>query len=329
VRPHPKRKAWPVNVQIRTVPALPGTRFAVDGQIFTAGADGTVTVTLQHDFTQHTLALLTPTITEVDHRYTFYRWEGQRDPNQAFRTVVTGLPWRAAYAITASFSQQCPVTPAFTDEHGVPLDLSTLDSASVRSDTGQVSALPVRGTSWLTCSVPVYAGGSLVNRPLGYRLQSVMTGGTNVVDSGKQSFLPSGNPRPTFVGLFYNLTVTAHDALFGGTTGRQAVLTGPDNRQHTVAFRQGDTATFSHLPRGDYSLTVSGSSGVALSKPIRLSRDSTADVAVVTGADLGSTAAFGSVIAVALPLVARHRRRRLGQFLGSGLARLRHKEDTE
>src|SRR5581483_222290 len=27
-------------------------------------------------------------------------------------------------------------------------------------DTGQVSALPVRGTSWLTCSVPVYAGGA-------------------------------------------------------------------------------------------------------------------------------------------------------------------------
>ena len=311
------------------MPSLPGVRFAVDGQIFTTGTDGTVTVTLEHDFTQHTLALLTPTFTAVDHRYTFYRWEGQRDPNQAFRTVVTGLPWRAPYAITASFSQQCPVTPAFTDQHGVPLDVATLDSATVRSDTGQVSALPVRGTSWLTCSVPVYAGGALVNRPLGYRLQSLMTGGTNVVDSGKQAFQPSGNPRPTFVGFYYNLYVTAHDALFGGTTGRQAVLTGPDHRQHTVAFPLQHAATFSHLPRGDYSLTVSGSSGVALSKPIRLSRDSTADVAVVTGTDLGSTAACGSVIAVALPLVARHRRRRLSRFLGSGFARLRHKEDTE
>lgn len=328
-RPHPKRKAWPVSVLLRTVPPLPGTRFSVDGKIFTAGADGTVAVSLEHDFTQHTLALLNPTLATADHRYAFYRWEGQRDPNQAFRTVVTGLPWRAPYAITAAFAEQCPVTPAFTDQHGAPLDVSALDSATVRSDTGQISALPVRGTSWLTCSLPVYAGGALVNRPLGYRLQSLMTGGTNVVDAGKQSFQPSTNPRPTFVGLYFNLTVTAHDALFGGATGRQALLTGPDHRQHAIAFPARHTATFVHLPRGDYSLTVSGTSGIALSKPIRLSRDSSADVAVVTGADLGSSAACGSVIAVSLPLVARHRRRWLSRFLGSRLARLRHKEVTE
>lgn len=328
-RPHPKRKAWPVSVLLRTVPSLPGTRFSVDGKIFTAGVDGTVAVSLEHDFTQHTLALLTPTIATADHRYAFNRWEGQRDPNQAFRTVVTGLPWRAPYAITAAFAEQCPVTPAFTDQHGAPLDVSALDSATVRSDAGQISALPVRGTSWLTCSVPVYAGGALVTRPLGYRLQSLMTGGTNIVDAGKQSFQPSSNPRPTFVGLYFNLTVTAHDALFGGTTGRQALLTGPDHRQHAIAFPARHTATFVHLPRGDYSLTVSGTSGIALSKPIRLSRDSSADVAVVTGADLGSSAACGSVIAVSLPLVARHRRRRLSRFLGSRLARLRHKEVTE
>src|SRR5581483_222292 len=192
-----------------------------------------------------------------------------------------------------------------------------------------VSALPVRGTSWLTCAARVDRDRAGEPARAAHRQRADLAGVTNVVDSGKQSFRPSGNPRPTFVGLFYNLTVTAHDALFGGTTGRQAVLTGPDHRQHAVAFPQRHTATFSHLPRGDYSLTVSGSSGVALSKPIRLSRDSTADVAVVTGADLGSTAACGSVIAVALPLVARHRRRRLGRLLGSGFARLRHKEDTE
>ncbi|HEU5356642.1 MAG TPA: hypothetical protein VFU65_19385 [Actinocrinis sp.] len=312
------------------MPALPSVRFSVDGRIFTAGADGTVAVSLEHDFTQHTLALLTPTFTTAAHRYTFYRWEGQRDPNQAYRTVVTGLPWRAPYAITASFAEQCPVTPTFTDQHGVPLDVSALDSATVRSDTGQISALPVRGTSWLTCAVPVYAGGALVTRPLGYRLQSLMTGGTNVVDAGKQSFHPAGNPRPAFVGLFFNLTVSAHDALFGGPAGNEAVLTGPDHRRHTAAFPASQhAATFSHLPRGDYSLTVSGASGVALSKPIRLSRDAAADVAVMTGADLGSTAACGSILAVSLPLVARHRRRRLGRFLGSRFARSRNKEVVE
>ena len=322
-RPHPKRKSWPISVQLRTAPALPGIGFSVDGKAYTSGADGTVTVTLQHDFTQHTVALLTPTSTAAGHQYAFYRWEGQRDPNQAYRTVVTGLPWRAPYAITAAFDEKCPVTPAFTDQHGAPLDVATLDSATVRSDTGQISTLPVRGTTWLTCSIPVYAGGTLTSRPLGYRLQSLMTGGTNIVDAGKQSFTPRSDPRPTFVGLYYNLTVTSHDAFFGGAAGRGVVLTGPDHRQHTAIFPAGHTATFTHLPRGDYSLSVTGGSGVALAQPIRLSRDSSTDVAVVTGVDLGSTAAGGTVLAITLPLAARHRRDRLRR-----LVRPRLKETT-
>jgi hypothetical protein len=310
-------------VLLRTAPALPGIGFSVDGQTFTSGADGTVTVTLQHDFKQHTLALLTPASTAPGHQYAFDRWEGQRDPNQAYRTVVSGLPWRAPYAITAAFDEKCPVTPAFTDQHGAALNPATLDSATVRSDTGQVSTLPVRGTTWLTCSVPVYAGGTLTSRPLGYRLQSLMTGGTNIVDAGKQSFTPQTDPRPTFVGLYFNLTVTAHDAFFGGPAGRSVVLTGPDQRQHTAVFPAGRIATFTHLPRGDYSLSVTGGSGIALARPIRLSRDSSTDVAVVTGVDVGSTAASGALLAITLPLVARHRRDRLRR-----LVRPRLKETT-
>jgi len=314
-RSHPTRTPRPVSVQLRTVPALPTVRFSIDGRIFTAGPDGAVTVTLDHDFTQHTLALLTPALTAAGHRFAFYRWQGQRDPDQAYRTVVTGLPWRAPYAITAAFAEQCPVTPAFTDQHGAALDVSTLTPATVRSDTGQISTLAVLGTSWLTCEIPVYVDGSVTTRPLGYRLQSLMAAGTNIVDAGKQSFAPDTDPRPTFVGLYFNLAVTAHDAFFGAAAGSHAVLVGPDHHLHTLDFTAAHTATFAHLPRGDYTLTVTGASGVALTKPIRLSRDSSTDLTVVTGADLGSTAAAGGVFAVMLPLVARHRRDWLRRLL--------------
>lgn len=323
-RPHPKRKASPVSVLLRTVPALPGVRFSVDGRIFTADADGTVTVTLPHDFTQHTLALLTPTLTTADRRYAFSRWEGQRDPEQAYRTVVTGLPWRAPYAITAAFAEQCPVTPDFVDQQGTGLDVSSLASASVRSDAGQISTLPVRGTSWLTCALPVYVGGSLVDRPLGYRLQSLIAGGTDIVDAGRQSFTPATDPRPTFVGLYFDLTVTAHDALFGGDVGRRAVLTGPDRRPYAIEFSAGHTATFAHLPRGDYSLTVTGGSGITLAKPIRLSRDTASDVTVISGADLGAATATGGVLALTLPLVARHRRQWLRRLVRPGSREATH-----
>jgi len=313
-RAHPKRKQWPVNVVLRTVPALSGVRFSVDGGIYTTGADGTVVVTKEHDFTPHTLALLTPQITIADHRYSFARWSGQRDPNQAYRTLVTGLPWRADYAITAAFTQQCPVAPAFTDQHGVGIDSADLTSATLKSDTGQLTALPVSGTTWLTCTVALYSGGTLTTRPVVYRLQSLMTSGTNIVDAGRQSFDPAANATPVFVGYFYDLTVTAHDALFGGNSGDTAAVTGPDNVRHLLALAPSRTAVFRHLPRGAYTVTVSGG-GIGLSKTLRLSRDTSADLDVVSAGDMGAGVSGGALFALTLPLLARHRRARLRRML--------------
>ena len=51
----------------------------------------------------------------------FLRWAGQRDPNQAFRPTVNGLPMRADYTVTASFATACPVSPRLVEENGTPL----------------------------------------------------------------------------------------------------------------------------------------------------------------------------------------------------------------
>jgi hypothetical protein len=313
-RSHPKRKQWPVSVVLRTVPALAGVRFSVDGGIYTTGADGTVVVTKEHDFTPHTLALLTPRIDTAARHYSFAQWSGQRDPNQTYRTVVTGLPWRAGYAITAAFTEQCPVTPAFTDQHGVRVDPASLAPATLKSDTGQLSTLPVRGTTWLPCTVTVYSGGVLTTRPVVYRLQSLVTSGTNIVDAGRQSFNPVTAPAPTFVGYFYDLTVTAHDALFGGSAGGTAAVTGPDNVRHPLALAPSHVAVFRHLPRGDYSVSVAGG-GIGLSKTLRLSRDTGTDLDVVSAGDVGAGASGGVVFALTLPLLARHRRAWLRRVL--------------
>ena len=308
-RQHPKRKQWPVSVDLRTVPALAGVRFSVDGHIYATGTDGTAVVTMQHDFAAHTLAVLTPTFATANRRYSFARWSGQRDPNQTYRTVVTGLPWRAGYAITAAFTQQCPVSPAFTDQHGTRLDPAILTSATLKSDAGQLSALPLRGTTWLECTTAIYSGGVLATRPIAYRLQSLIAAGTNIVDAGRQSFNPTANPNPTFAGYFYDLTVTAHDAFFGGTSGNAATVTGADGARHQAVFSPSHTALFKHLPRGDYTIGVTGG-GIGLSKGLRLSRDSSADLNVVSVGDLGAGAGGGGAFAVVLPLLARYRRGR-------------------
>src|SRR6266704_2763763 len=89
-------------------------------------------------------------------RYRFVRWAGQRDPNQAFRPAVTGLPMRADYTITAGFAVQCPVTPRFTDQHGSSIDARLISQVTIRSDAGQQASLAPGRTSWLSCLQPSY-----------------------------------------------------------------------------------------------------------------------------------------------------------------------------
>src|SRR5689334_15052069 len=62
---------WPVTVTIRTVPALPGVRFTLDGTALTTGRDGTAAHTGRHDFGRHTLRLTDSTIVRQDRQYRF------------------------------------------------------------------------------------------------------------------------------------------------------------------------------------------------------------------------------------------------------------------
>ena len=121
---HPARPAayWPVTITIRTVPALPGVQFSVDGTPLTTNGAGEANYTQQHNFSSHTLRLVNTTIATPLRRYQFSRSAGQRDPNQAFRPVVGGLPMRADYTVTAGFAVRCPVKPRFTSQQGTPLD---------------------------------------------------------------------------------------------------------------------------------------------------------------------------------------------------------------
>ena len=78
-------------------------------------------VTEQHNFSAHTLTLADTKLSASGRRYTFVRWAGQRDPDQAFRPTVQGLPMRADYTVTASFAVMCPVSPRLAQQDGVAL----------------------------------------------------------------------------------------------------------------------------------------------------------------------------------------------------------------
>jgi hypothetical protein len=129
-RPHPHRKPWPITLTVQTVPALPGLRFRLDDTLMTADAHGRVRFTEEHNFSPHTLRLLDTALEQSDRRLRFIRWAGQRDPNQAFSSTVTGLPMRMSYTVTAAFAVQIPVVTRLVNGAGTPVEPSRVSSVS-------------------------------------------------------------------------------------------------------------------------------------------------------------------------------------------------------
>jgi hypothetical protein len=303
--------SFPVTLTVRTVPALAGVRFTFDGKVMTTGGRGEVSRTEPHNFSRHTLRLVDTKISKGDRRYQFVRWAGQRNPNQAFRPTVRGLPMRANYTVTAAFAVQCPVTPRLTYQDGSPIGPARISMLTVRSDTGLAARLNPAGSAWLTCQTPIYRGSTIISHPLTYSVQSVETSGTNVVHAGHERFQPAVNASPEIVGYFYNLTITAHDALFGNLTGSAAIVSLPNGSVRQVLLGTGHTATLSRLPQGYYSVKVKAGASIVSAQGLRLSRNETVNLTAVSAADL---AAIGGTLAVAvtgLPLLSRARRRRV------------------
>jgi hypothetical protein len=309
----------PVTLTIRTVPALPDVRFTLDGVALTSGPDGAAAHTGQHDFSQHTLRLLDSTVVRQDRQYRFIRWAGQRDPDQAFRATVHGLPMRADYTITAAFSVWCPVAPRFTDQHGRALDPAQIAQVTVRSDTGQSASLRPSGTTWLQCTRPVARGSALRSQDVRYSVQSVLVSGTNVVRAGIERFWPARTRAPAIVGYFHDLTITAHDALFGGGTGQEALVTLPDRTVVTEPLGPGHAATFSNLPQGSYQVRVKAGRAIVSTQTLRLSRDVTVDLTAVSPIDLVALGGGLFAAVVGLPLLSGSRRR----WVAGHLRRLR------
>ena len=302
---------WPITITVQTVPALPGVRFAFDGRPLVTGPHGTASVTEQHNFSGHTLSLLSTRIRQADRRYTFARWTGQRDPNQAFLATVHGLPMRASYTVTASFGIWCPVTPRFTDQFGLALDPARISAVSIRSNTGQAASLSPAGTTWLPCATMGLTSNIVHRRALRYSVQAVMTGGTNIVHAGIEQIAPLTTPNPTVVGYYHSLTITAHDALFGSPTGTRALVTLPDKTVLRVPLGREHSATLRMLPQGNYRVAVEAGHAVISTQVVRLSRDQSVDVTAITLADLATLAGGVLVVLLGLPLLSGQRRRRL------------------
>jgi hypothetical protein len=306
---------WPITITVRTVPSLPGVRFVFDGTPIVTGPGGSTSVTEQHNFSAHTLTLADTKLKASGRQYTFVRWAGQRDPDQAFRPTVQGLPMRADYTVTASFAVMCPVSPRLAQQDGAALAANRVARITLRNNLGQPATLRPSGTTWLPCSWPVYRDSLLSSTDLEYSVQSMLVSGSNAVHVGVERFKPSRTPNPELTGYFYALTITAHDAIFGGAVGGYALLTMPDRTVRRVSLGPRHLATVGNLPQGNYQVQIKARGASVSPQTFRLSKDQTANLAAVTRGDIAVVG--GALLAglVGIPLLSRTRRRSIFAFL--------------
>lgn len=302
---------WPITLTVKTVPALPDVQFTFDGVELVTNAQGVASITQRHDFSAHTLGLRRTEVDVPGRRYTFLRWAGQRDPNQAFRPTVHGLPMRADYTVTASFATACAVSPRLVEQNGTPLTAGDVSRITLLNSLGQTVNMNPAGTTWLPCGWPVYRDSLLSSRSLQYSVRSVLVGGTNVVRAGVERFSPSQTSRPKITGYFYALTITAHDAVFGGALGNYALVTMPNRTVRRVELGSRHTATIGGLPLGDYQVRVKAGSASVSAVTMHLSRDETADLTAVTRADILIVCVALGIGVAGAPLLSRTRRTRL------------------
>jgi len=307
-RPHPHRAPWPVTLTVITVPALRGLPFELDGELARTDATGTARFTQEHNFGKHTLTAEQLTVQSPLQRYRFVRWAGQRDPDQAFRAEVNGLPMRASYTVTAAYAVEYPLRPTFTGRDGAPLAPERIDAVTVRTDTGAIVALDPGTTAWLAGLTPVYRSSSLTLRRSSYTLQAVMVDGANVVDVGQQSFHPAARTPVVFSTKFFDLTIRAHDALFRHPIGGRATVIYPDGSVRTVTLGADRTVTLTDLPRGVYVVRLLGS-GSTLPTQVTLSRNAAAELVLLSWRDLIVMACVGLALAAGLLAMGRGRRR--------------------
>jgi len=310
--PTPAFAASPVTVTVRTAPQLAGVRFVFDGRTAVTGTDGTVRFTGAHDFDGHTLTVDDGELGSAEEEFSFARWAGQRDPDQAFRSTVDGLPLRADYTVTAAFTARFRVTLRCVDQDGKAVPRALVPLVTVRSDTGRTQRLPVGRPVWLDGLRPVYRKSVLTSRRVGYVLLSANAYGANTVDAGRQRFRPAEEREVTLTTPFHDLTVSARDAVFGSEAGSTARVTLPDGSVRAVAFGDDRTATLRNLPHGLYEVEVTGGNGLRAEQQIRLSRTQSVQVRVVSRADLALAAGVLATVALGLLLAGRRLRRRRG-----------------
>ena len=320
-----RRAPGPSSMEVITAPSVPGLTFTFGGQHFVTDSRGAFVLP----------ASLLPQSASTPLR------SGKLFPSPGFELITQQLrlpqnlrPGGVSYAlervyirfrqravvvggesvrgiIRAAIDAYVPVRFAFLERRGNPVNPSMIRSMTIKRSDGAIFTLTreqlrSRRALRMQASRVVALSGGLVSKPLGYRIQSVLVGGNNVVNRSQQGFTPLSKRRVNVKLLFYSLKVKATDRLFGLGVGSGFTLVLPNGAVRTASFGSGHSQTLPALPRGSYRISANAW-GVSGTQPLSLTRDQVVDLKVFSYFDIAFAAIVALGVAIGLMKVGRGR----------------------
>jgi hypothetical protein len=310
----PSQEPNPISgtLTVRTLPALPGLRFELDGETFVSDAGGVARIAVQRWSVNLRQQIQVPS-TQLGAEYkgavaTFWAWN----------SWISGRD----HDVNAFFDLSYPIQLSFADQDNDPIDLSRIDSVTLQSSVGTLysfTADQLKSPQLLPASRVVPSPQGRTSENFLYSVVEVNVRGSNVVNRAQQRFEVTGAPTRPISLLLFSATINVQDALFGRATGGTIRIEYPDGGTEQIALDSDHSVVLPLLPRGDYRVSVVGA-GYSPPRPVSLSRDQVVDLEVVTLLDVsvigGVVAAFalglliaGRPVIVTFPFRLYHRRR--------------------
>jgi hypothetical protein len=290
-------------LDIATVPPTSGALFVIDGAVAVTGRDGRATAPVANlNGVESRLRLAAPAAGDVV--VSLLKVSKVKPPASFQRSVIAALAVRR------------PVSLRFLDLAGSSVSADRISGVQVEGNgtVVQLSGSQITNPFLVLAEQATRVRNDWRVRHLSYAISSVRIDGTDVVFAGAQQFEPTNAVVwPVHLSVF-RLTVTAHDALLGLRVGSHLVITRPDRTAYSAHVAgSGSSTVVPSVARGEYdfqfSAAVLGSHTV-----LRVSRDDSVDVRVVTVLDVLLIVALVVALAVSAACgggyLARRRERR-------------------
>jgi hypothetical protein len=269
-------------VEIQTVPAVSGMRFAYAGRTFRADRLGRVRISPAPSRVEDVRVLESPVSHGVraglDHWY----------PRQG--TVAVAFFHR--------------VRPRFIDLQGKEVNPRSVQEIVMKAVRGGEYTFKGDEARWVQVSRVVQKVGRFRSKSLQYNIEKAVVKGSNVVNAGQQRVRPAKTPVFPIQLLLYSARFKTRDAFFGFPIGSGVRLEYPNGRVERYDLSDNGELLLPSLPRSDYNVTVDGP-GFSFSRPLALSRNQEVELEVLSYLDVGLALFVLTAFAVGLPLIRR------------------------